>query len=79
MLAMFLKIAENVLFIFIEITLLIVYGFSNTMEEKTFLNLGYSLIVLYVITIILALVRFVYYLYSKFRNITLNFYGLDGG
>ena len=67
-LGMILKVFENILFIFVEIALLFVYGFSNTIDDADFINLGSALNVLYVIMIINGIIRVIHHFYLKTKN-----------
>jgi hypothetical protein len=74
------KVAENLLFIAVEVSLLFVYGFSDNADDPTFLNLGYALNVLYVITIMVGVLRVGYYGYYKFKDMKYSMkYGIDNG
>jgi NADH:ubiquinone oxidoreductase subunit 3 (subunit A) len=70
-----LKVLENLLFIALEIALLFVYGFSNTMEDINFLDLGYAMIVICVLLVINGAVRFFYYTYCKAYSFYYDVYG----
>jgi hypothetical protein len=74
------KVAENLLFIAIEVSLLFVYGLSDNASDLDFLNLGYALNVLYVITVIVGVLRIGYYAYYKFKDMGyIMKYGNDDG
>ncbi len=56
------------------------YALNNNAADQDFLNLGYAIVVLYVIMIIVGFMRFVYLLYTKFKNIDYNKkIGMDNG
>lgn len=60
--------------------MLFVYGLSDNASDSDFLNLGYALNVLYVITIIIGLLRIGYYAYQKFKHMKYNMkFGIDNG
>ena len=68
------------MFIGVEVTILFAYALSNNASDPDFLNLGYAIVVLYVIMIIVGLLRFVYLLYTKVKNIEYNKkMGMDNG
>lgn len=62
------KVAENLLFIGVEVALLFAYGLSDTAKEQDYLNLGYAIDVLYVIMVIMGVLRVAYLVYEKVRN-----------
>lgn len=74
------KVAENLLFIGVEVALLFVYGLSDTAGENDFLNIGNALNVMYVIMIILGLLRVAYLIYQKIKHFGFNMkIGADDG
>ena len=58
---------------------LFVYGFSNSMADNDFLNLGFAMIVVSVLMVVNGTLRFLYYGYEKGRNFYFNAYGEDTG
>ena len=73
--AAFLKITENILFIAFEVMFLFVYGFSNSIEENSFLNLGFAMIVVAVLMVLFGVIRIIYNSYVKWKNFYYNAYG----
>jgi hypothetical protein len=48
---------------------LFAYALSDTATDSDFLNLGYAIVVLYVIMIIIGILRVAYLLYRKIKSI----------
>jgi hypothetical protein len=74
------KVAENLLFIGVEVALLFANGLAGTAKDRDFLNLGHAINVMYVIMVILGILRVIYLIYEKAQNFKYNTrLGIDNG
>ncbi len=62
------KIIELVLFVLVEVLFLAIFGFSDSLGQEDFLDLGYAVDAVFLIMIVVGFLRVGYLLFKKIKD-----------